>query len=118
MKSIINYFIKYPTWTNVFKILALALGLIAVLNIQSSFFPEMESKAIAIQIIYPGASPEEIELGVVQKIEDNLKGIQGIERYTSNSRENTASVSIEVFKSYNTDEVLQDVKNEIGRAHV
>jgi multidrug efflux pump subunit AcrB len=115
MKNLITYFIKYPVWANVVKILIMGFGLLALLNMKSSFFAELESNFINIQITYPGASPEEIEQGVVQKIEDNLKGIKGIDRYTSQSRENTGSITIEVFRSANMDDVFRDVENAVER---
>jgi multidrug efflux pump subunit AcrB len=115
MKKLINYFIEHPAWPNVIKIMVLLFGLIAVLNLKSSFFPLFEQQIIQIQITYPGASPEEIEKGIVQKIEDNLKGLQGIERYTSKSKENIANITIETFREYDVDEVLLDVKNAVNR---
>ncbi len=115
MKNFITFFVKYPIWTWAIKLMIMGFGLLALLNLKSSFFPERESKAININLIYPGASPEEIERGVIQKIEDNLKGVQGIEKYESTSKENSGAVNIEVFQEYNTDEVLQDVKNAVDR---
>ena len=58
---------------------------------------------------------QEMEEGVVLKIEDNLKGIVGVERVTSVSRENSASVNVEVEKGKNIDVVLSDVKNAVNR---
>lgn len=115
MKKLVKFFIKYPTWPYVIKILILIFGIVTFIGLKSSFFPELETKIINIQIIYPGASPEEIEKGVIQKIEDNLKGVQGIERYTSKSLENSGSVTVEAIKGYDIDEVLQDVKNAVDR---
>lgn len=115
MKNFITYFIKYPIWTWAIKLLVIVFGIMAVLSMKSSFFPERESKAININLIYPGASPEEIEKGVIQKIEDNLKGVQGIEKFESTSKENSGAVNIDVLIDYDTDEVLQDVKNAVDR---
>lgn len=115
MKSLVTYFIKYPVWAYVVKLIILIFGFLALTNMKTSFFSELDSNMISISIVYPGASPEEIEQGVIQKIEDNLKGIQGVDRYSSASRENVGSIGIEVFRSYNTDEVLLDVKNAVDR---
>jgi multidrug efflux pump subunit AcrB len=52
---------------------------------------------------------------VVLKIEDNLKGIVGVERVTSVSRENSASVNVEVEKGKDIDVVLSDVNNAVDR---
>jgi multidrug efflux pump subunit AcrB len=115
MKKIITYFIKYPVAVNVFIIAFIAFGAVGILGMKSSFFPLVDSQLISISLTYPGASPEEIEEGVVLKIEDNLKGIVGVERVTSVSRENSASVNVEVVKGKNIDVVLSDVKNAVDR---
>ncbi len=115
MKQFINYFIKYPFAANLIMFGILIMGVVGLLNMQSTFFPEVESRTILIQLTYPGASPEEIEEGVVQKIEENLKGLTGIERYTSVSRENSGTITVEVLKEYDTDDVLLDVKNAVDQ---
>ena len=115
MRSIVAYFIKYPITGNLLMVLILLFGWFGLQSIRSTFFPETESKTISIQVIYPGSSPQEIEEGIVAKIEDNLKGLTGIDRVSSVSRENSGSVSVEVESSYDTDKVLQDVKNSVDR---
>ncbi|ARV15568.1 efflux RND transporter permease subunit [Polaribacter sp. SA4-12] len=115
MKKIITYFIKYPVAVNVIIIAFIAFGLVGALSMKSSFFPLVDSQLIRISLAYPGASPQEMEEGVVLKIEDNLKGIVGVERVTSVSRENSASVNVEVEKGKNIDVVLSDVKNAVDR---
>ena len=115
MRKIITYFIKYPVAVNVIIIAFIAFGLVGALSMKSSFFPLVDSQLIRISLVYPGASPLEMEEGVVLKIEDNLKGIVGVERVTSVSRENSASVNVEVEKGKNIDVVLSDVKNAVDR---
>ncbi len=115
MKKLIAYFIKYPVAANVFILAFVLFGTISMFSLRSSFFPLSESRIISIQLNYPGASPEEMEEGVVLKIEDNLRGVTGIERVTSVSSENTAEITVEVFKDFETDLVLEDVKNAVNR---
>jgi len=115
MRKIITYFIKYPVAVNVMIIAFIIFGCIGAFSMKSSFFPLVDSQLIRISLAYPGASPAEMEEGVVLKIEDNLKGIVGVERVTSVSRENSASVNVEVEKGKNIDIVLSDVKNAVDR---
>jgi multidrug efflux pump subunit AcrB len=115
MKKIITHFIKYPTAVNVVIAAIVFLGLMGMLSLKSSFFPLNESRIINISLFYPGASPQEMEEGIVLKIEDNLRGLVGIDRFTSVSRENSATITVEVIKGYNVDAVLQDVKNAVDR---
>lgn len=96
-------------------VLIVIFGTIGMFSLRKTFFPENESNLIMIQAVYPGASPEEIEKMIVLKIEDNIDGITGIERITSKSSENLGSVTIEVDKDFDTQLILQDVKNAIDR---
>ena len=115
MRNTIAYFIKYPVSVNVILIAFLIFGTVGMMNMKSSFFPLNESNIITIQLAYPGASPAEMEEGVVLKIEDNLKGLVGIDRVTSRSSENSAVITVETLKDYDIDVVLQDVKNAVDR---
>jgi multidrug efflux pump subunit AcrB len=115
MRKLISYFIKYHVAVNVFIIAFIVFGVIGVRSLKSSFFPLVDSKIITVSIAYPGASPQEIEEGVVLKIEDNLKGLRGIDRVTSVSRENSGTITVEIEKGENIDFMLLEVKNAVDR---
>jgi multidrug efflux pump subunit AcrB len=115
MKKIISYFIKFPVAVNIFILAFIGFGAAGALSMKSSFFPLVDSQNISITVTYPGASPEEMEEGIVLKIEDNLKGIVGVDRVTSVSRENSATINVEIIKDKNIDVVLSDVKNAVDR---
>ena len=115
MRQLISYFIKYPVSVNVMLIAFAIFGLVGIFSMKSSFFPLSEPIIITINVTYPGASPAEMEEGVVLKIEDNLKGLVGIDRITSRSAENTATITVETMREYDIDAVLQDVKNAVDR---
>ena len=115
MKNVINYFIKYHVAVNVVIIAFLLFGLLGLSSLKSSFFPLTESHTVQISVTYPGASPMEIEEGVILKIEDNLKGLVGVERVTSISRENSGSITVEVEKELDINFMLLEVKNAVDR---
>lgn len=115
MKNLISYFIKFPVAVNIFILAFIAFGTIGFFSMKSSFFPLTDSENITINLTYPGASPQEMEEGIVLKIEDNLKGIIGIDRVTSVSRENSATINVEIVKGKNIDVVVADVKNAVDR---
>ncbi len=115
MRRIVAFFVRYPVWVTVLMFSMIGFGLISLAQIRYSFFPEIEPDTITIQVAYPGASPEEMAEGVVLKIEENLDGLQGIERVTSISRENSATLTIETTKGSDLDKVLNDVKNAVDR---
>lgn len=113
MRNIIAYFIKYPIAGNILMILLILMGWVGMKSLRTTFFPETESKYIRVYAMYPGASPAEIEEGIILKIEDKLEGLNGIERVTSVSQENVGYATVEVNSNYNTDVIIQDVKNAV-----
>ena len=115
MRKIIEYFIKYHVAVNVIIIAFFVFGVVGAYTLKSSYFPLTESQNVLISITYPGASPQEIEEGIVLKIEDNLKGLQGVERVTSTSRENAGSINVEIEKGKDIDFMLLEVKNAVDR---
>ncbi|WP_103072133.1 efflux RND transporter permease subunit [Aquimarina sediminis] len=115
MRKIIAFFIKYHVAVNVIVLAFFAFGIVGALSLKSSFFPLIDSKDISISITYPGASPLEVEEGIVLKIEDNLKGLDGVERVTSTSRENSGTINVEIEKGKNIDFMLLEVKNAVDR---
>lgn len=115
MKKFISFFIKYPVAVNVIMFSVAIFGYLGLQQTKSSFFPLEDSKLIFINIAYPGASPAEIEEGVVLKIEDNLRGLVDIDRVTSASQENSAQITVEIEEGADIDIVLANVKNAVDR---
>ncbi|PCJ98768.1 MAG: RND transporter [Flavobacteriaceae bacterium] len=115
MRKLIAYFIKYHVAVNVIIIAFFVFGVVGFLTLKSSFFPLIDSKNINISITYPGASPQEIEEGIVLQIEDNLKGLEGVDRVTSTSRENSGTINVEIEKGRDVDFMLLEVKNAVDR---
>lgn len=115
MRKLLAFFIKYPITVDVLLVSTLLFGTIAWNSLNSTFFPLVPERFIIINAVYPGASPLEMEEGVVQKIEENLKGISGVDRFTSVSSENTATITVEALRSANSKEVLDDVENAVNQ---
>jgi multidrug efflux pump subunit AcrB len=115
MKPIVTYFIKHPIWANVFMVAILLFGVFQATQLRTSFFPEAEPMMVNVDLVYPGASAEEIENSIVQIIEEKLTGITNIEYHRSVIRENAASIRIKVRDKADPDEVLEDVKNAVDQ---
>ncbi|HZJ20792.1 MAG TPA: efflux RND transporter permease subunit [Pricia sp.] len=115
MRKLIEYFIRYHVAVNVIIIAFAVFGIVGAKSLKSSFFPLTDSKNILISVTYPGASPQEVEEGIVLKIEDNLKGLEGVDRVTSTSRENSGTINVEIEKGRDIDFMLLEVKNAVDR---
>ena len=115
MRRVIAYLIRYPIWVTVLMAGVLLFGMLSLSQMRFSFFPESQPKVIIVEVVYPGAAPEEIEEGVILKIEENLDGLQGVERVTSVSRENSGVVTVELVLGSDIDKILADIKNAVDR---
>ncbi|MFT4736649.1 MAG: multidrug efflux pump subunit AcrB [Cyclobacteriaceae bacterium] len=113
IKSAIEYPIKYPIFANILIALTLIAGIATLVSTKKSFFPTASDKNISINVVYPGASPEEMEEGVTLKIEESLTSIAGIEETYSTSSENSSSITIVTLDNYDIDEVYTEVKNAV-----
>ena len=113
MKKLIAYFIKYPIYANAIIIITAIAGILSLVMMPKSFYPEQPPNRVYINVAYPGASPEEIEEGITTRIEESLNGIKGIEEITSTSSENISNITVEIYEGFDIDEVLQDVKGSV-----
>ena len=115
MRRIIAYLIKTPVWVNLMMFSLFIFGIMSLSQLRYSFFPEAPPDQITVQVVYPGASPDEVAEGVVLKIEENLDGLDGVDRVTSVSRENIGTVTVEATRGADMDKLVADVKNAVDR---
>ncbi len=116
MRAIVTFFVRYPIWANAIIAVVMIVGALSYLyGIKKSFFPESPPRRISINVVFPGASPEEVEEGVTVKIEEAVKGIVGIDEITSKSSENLADITILTSSKYDLDEITTEVKNAVDQ---
>lgn len=114
MRKLVAFFLQNPIWGNAIIFITAVFGLLSLFTMRSSFFPEMEPKTIFINVIYPGASPLEVEEGITTKIEQALEGIKGVKELTSTSNENLANIRVEGVEDADMDDLLSDVENAVN----
>lgn len=108
--GLIGYFAHNPVAANLLMFFIIIMGLVSYFTIQRQMFPNIEIDRIQIQATYPGASPQEIEEGIMIKIEESLKDVTEIERMVSRSFRNGGSVSLEIDTNADLAETLDKVK--------
>ncbi len=113
MKKIVSLFVKYPFYGKMVILVLLLLGSISLMNMRKATFPLVESKVITVSVMYPGATPKEMDEGITALVENNLRGISGVKEFTSQSREGSASITITAISGYDMDELLSDIKNAV-----
>ncbi len=115
MKNIMEYFIRNAVAVKVVLFAIVVFGFFSAKSYKYSMFPIMESKTIQISAAYPGSSPVEIEEGIIAKIENRLKGVEGIDEYRSSARENNGTVTIKIKEGYKPSKALEDIKNAVAQ---
>ncbi len=113
MKSFFRFFAERHMLATMITLMILLLGLNTLRHIKRDSYPNASFGVMMVSTRYPGASPEDVELNVTNKIEDELKSVNGIKKMTSFSMENMSFINVQL----DIDEEDQDqIKNEIREA--
>jgi multidrug efflux pump subunit AcrB len=116
MINLIKYFTKKHRMTNVLFFGLILMAIFAWQSIGKEEMPEFASNWIRISTVYPGAPAEDVELFITRPMEDELKGVIGIEELHSTSSVGLSSLRIVIDDTYpDKDEVLQEIKDAILR---
>ena len=91
-------------------------GLLSYRSIPKESFPETEIPTIAVNTLYPGVSPADVESLVTRKIEEELTTISDVKELTSTSVEGYSSVIVEFETSVDLNEALQQVREKVDLA--
>ena len=113
MKSAIAWFANNHIAANLLLVLIVLSGLVAIPNMPQKSFPDIDVPIINVTVAYLGAAPEEVEQGVCIRIEEELEGIDGIEKISSGAYEGACRVTIELFEDADSSLALDEVKSRI-----
>lgn len=112
-KGLIAWFASNHVAANLLMWFIIIAGLISVFTIRKQTTPEIELNWIQVYVPYLGAAPQEVEEGVVIKIEEAVQDILGIVEIRSSAGEGSGSVTIEVSRDKDINEVLTEVKTRV-----
>ncbi|MDC1019260.1 efflux RND transporter permease subunit [Pseudomonadales bacterium] len=113
MKSAIAWFANNHIAANLLLVLIVLSGLVAIPNMPQKSFPDIDVPIINVTVAYLGAAPEEVEQGVCIRVEEELEGIDGIEKISSAAYEGACIVTIELFEDADSSLALDEVKSRI-----
>ena len=113
MKNIIRWFILNTVAANLLMVFIIIAGIFTLSRLRMEVFPDITIPIINVSVVYPGASPEDVEESICVKVEEQVQGINGLKRITSSSNEGYGSINIEVENGYDIDEVKDEVKSQV-----
>ncbi len=109
----IRWFAQNGVAANLLGVIAVVAGLFVASTIKLELFPEFELDIVQVQVVYPGAAPEEIETGVIQLIENRIQDIEGISKLTAIAAEGVGTVLAEVRRGFDPSEVAEQMRVRI-----
>lgn len=116
MKALVRWAVTNAPAMNIFMVVALLVGWFCMTSLNREVFPEFDLDMINVSVPYPGATPDEVEEGICQKIEEAVRSVEGIKKVTSTASEGMGTVTLELEANVkNPDRVLNEVRSEVDR---
>ncbi|MFZ9708728.1 MAG: efflux RND transporter permease subunit [Steroidobacteraceae bacterium] len=107
--------VRRPVFATVLSLLLLILGLMAALRLTIREYPDVSRPVVGVSVFYRGANAAVIESRVTQVLEDEIAGIEGVEKLTSASRDEFARINIEFAIDRDLDDAANDVRERVSR---
>ena len=100
---------------NLLMLIFLGGGLWTAFTIQKEVFPQFQLDIVRVSVTYPGASPAEVEQGIILPVEEAIKGVQGIKEMTSRAWEGAGRVQLELVSGTDRMKAFQDIDQAVNR---
>ncbi len=100
---------------NILMLVLLIGGFVMTSQIKQEVFPELTMDMVTIAVSYPGASPEEVESGIILAVEEAVRGISEIKQVTATASEGMAMVTAEIEPGTDAQSVYQEIDQELAR---
>ncbi|MCG8360495.1 MAG: efflux RND transporter permease subunit [Kiloniellales bacterium] len=108
-----RFFAAHPTGANLLMILLLVAGAVSLPQLQRETFPDFSIDAVQVDVVYPGATAEEVEEAICQRIEDAVDGLTDLDEARCSARENLGSATLDMRDDGDLNRFVTEVKAEI-----
>jgi HAE1 family hydrophobic/amphiphilic exporter-1 len=110
--TLIRFFVENPAKVIVGVLLMILFGIVALLRMPMQLTPEVQTPTITVETRWPGASPQEVEQEIVIEQEEQLKGVEGVTKLSSESSDSLGRITLEFLVGTSMQQAVVDV---IGR---
>ncbi|CCN70622.1 efflux RND transporter permease subunit [Vibrio nigripulchritudo] len=115
MKGFIHYFASRPMVARVITMMVLLVGVGSASIVKLQELPDVAFAEVTITTQYPGASAQDVELNITNRIEKELRSVQGLRKFTSSSVEGMSEITLELDESSNLTKVVSDIQQAVDR---
>jgi multidrug efflux pump subunit AcrB len=113
MNGMIAWFARNSVAANLVMLIIIGGGLFTMTTLRQEVFPVASPDMVTITIVYPGASPEEVEVSLVARVEEKIQDLEGIKRINSTASEGVASLIVETMEGFDSRQLLDDIKARV-----
>jgi multidrug efflux pump subunit AcrB len=113
VERIISWWVRNPVAANLLMLGIVLAGVLGFITVEREAFPKIETQQVQIQVVWPGAVPQEVEEQIVLRIEEALSDLDNVKRINSIAAENLAQVNIQTYTQVDLDAFLNDVKSRV-----
>lgn len=115
MNSCISYFAQRSFLARIMTVMVLFIGAASLSTLNLQEYPDVAFEELEITTVYPGATAQDIEINITNLIEKELKSVEGIKLFTSQSSDGLSAINVELTPSNNMNKVLRDVQQAVDR---
>ena len=109
-----DFAIKRPLITIVSMVALVVFGLFALSRLETDEFPDVQQPIINVAIPYPGASPDVVEREVLDRVEEAVGGISGVDRISGAAQDGFANVTVFFVFEKDLQQASQDIRDKIS----
>jgi len=112
-EALIEWFARNSVAANLLMFIVLAGGCYSAFTIKKESQPKIETNFISVNMPFLGAAPEDVEEGILIKVEEAIQDIEGIKEMVSTARRGSGSVRVEVMTEYDVQDVMNQIKSRV-----
>jgi multidrug efflux pump subunit AcrB len=117
MNGFIAYFAQRSFLARIITTMVLMVGIASLNTLKLQELPDIAFEEVDITTQYPGATAQDVEVNITNLIEKEIKSVEGIRKFTSQSSDGSSAISIEMDESSDTAKVLRDIQQAVDRVN-
>jgi multidrug efflux pump len=107
--------IRRPVFATVLSLLLLIVGIMAALRLPIREYPDIQQPAVSVSVSYRGANAAVIETRITQLVENEVAGLEGVDKVVSRSRDERANIDVLFNSGRDIDAAANDVRDRVTR---
>ncbi len=111
----ISWMAGHSVAANILMLVLLVGGLFMGFRIRKEVFPDFDLDMVRISVAYPGASPQEVETGIILAVEEAVQSLEGVDKIRSSASEGSGTVTVEMIEGEDIQKLAQEIQNEVDR---